>query len=288
MMRFGLKIKASIALDAKKFDSRYRAMIFELVCRFRYFCLSPRFRTKQNWDRLVHLYEQLASAPLVNVDGRVYARGIGGPSGHYCTTPDNSFKSFLDICVLWLLIMPDCLDGQGRHFHCYESFVYYIEMCITGDDVNVSVEESIHGWFNPKSIMSISWKIDMEYTCEFMEFNFNYNLTFLGHAFQSTYISKYGFNMYLPVINCVKMRSNMLIYNQHQKPAYTIIRCCGLRNETFACESCRNWFQLLFEFLTDRYIYDQDPEIINAFKNYKTDDELFALYTGFQMVTREN
>lgn len=64
--------------------------------------------------------------------------------------------------------------------------------------------------------------------------------------------------------------------------AQSVIRACGLRNETFACESCREFFNEYINYLKTKYSNSIDPDIIAAFKNYLTDRELWILYSGLQ------
>lgn len=61
----------------------------------------------------------------------------------------------------------------------------------------------------------------------------------------------------------------------------TIIRACGLRSETFACIHCRLWFNDLIYSLREKYGSSTDPTIVDAWKAYKTDAELWSQYTGY-------
>ncbi len=264
---------ATIALDGKKFDGRFRRYCMEKIADFRWKMLREMDRTPDNKRRMNNLYKELTHAPLVNVDGRVYSRHAGNPSGQACTTPDNTFKNFMDICVLWLLLSPP-------EDHSYESFKKHLILCICGDDINISVHIDAQGYFNYPAIQKIMNEIDMEYHVESEVFKFNHELTFLGHAWRMVDIPSLGHGMYLPVIDCCKMRSNMLIYNKDQTRALTIVRACGLRNETFACEDCRHWFLELINFLRDLYRGDESPEIVEAWKNYLTDYDLWKLFSG--------
>jgi len=280
MMRFG-DVKATIALDGKKFDGRFRKYCFDKIRDCRWRMLRKKDRIAENYTRLYNLYYELSHAPLVNVDGRVYGRQAGNPSGQACTTPDNSFKNFMDVVVLWHLIMPE-------KYHTYEAFSYHLVLCINGDDINISVHPDVQHLFNQAAIERVMVEIDMEYYFENEEFDFNFNLSFLGHKWQQTSVpgldGRDGLSMYLPVIDCVKMRTNLLIYNEKQTRENTIVRACGLRNETFACVECRDWFKDFLDWLRSECYGSETPEMVVAWKNYLTDNELWRIYTGLEPV----
>jgi hypothetical protein len=271
MTKFGSGAN-TLELDGKKFDGKFRYYVMRKIYDFRKKMLRSMDRTPENCKRLDNLCYELLHSPLVNVDGCCYGRVTGNPSGQGSTTPDNSFKNFMDIVVLWHLIMP-------KEFHTYEIFKQHINLCIVGDDINIECQERAQLWFNANSIQANMSKIDMQYTFASMDFRRNHECTFLGHGFSLVDEPTLGLSMYFPVIDCEKMRSNMLIDNVHQTPFYSIVRACGLRNETFACVSCRKWFLDLINHLRSKYQGDSQYQL--AFKNFLTDRELWKLYSGF-------
>jgi len=265
----------TIELDGVQFDGRYREYCFDKIAAFRWRMLAPEYRTPENKARLINLYKELTRSPLVNVDGHVYGRVTGGPSGHGNTTPDNLYKNFMDMVVLWHRIMP-------KDYHTYEKFHEFLVLCICGDDINETAHPSIQCHWNVAAIRKHAASIDMEYTFASEDYRHNSECTFLGHGFQLTDIPSLGHAMYLPIIDCERMRTNMLIYNIAQTPEMTIIRACGLRNETFACSSCRKWFSDLLDYL--RVLVPLTPKVLEAWKNYKTDADLWKLFSGFDPV----
>jgi hypothetical protein len=154
---------------------------------------------------------------------------------------------------------------------------------IVGDDVNITVHPFFHRWFNPQTIRACSSRIDMQYTFEYDEFVEYSELTFLGHKPLMSRIPGFDIFMWLPTIDCQKMRTSMLRDNERGGVANTIIRACGLRNETFACQDCRRWFADLIDYLRQHYSRDLDDDIRNAFTGWKSDYELWCLYTGIQL-----
>lgn len=275
MMKFGEK--STIELDGKKFDSRFRYYCFEKIRDFRFSMLSPEFRTNENKTRMFNIYQELAFSPLINVDGFVYSRKAGNPSGQACTTPDNTFKNWMDMVVLWHLITP-------KEYHTYKSFNENVVMCICGDDINISVSEECKPYFNSYKIQQFMGHIDMEYHFADMEFRSNFECSFLGHSYQLCKCPQFGYSMYFPIIDCQRMRSNALIFNENRTVEYSIIRACGLRNETFACEDCRKWFLGYINFLRNKYGNSEKPSIKEAFKNYLTDSEIWKVYTGEEII----
>jgi len=69
-------------LDGKKFDGRFYNAAFDQICRFRFECLRREFRSPENELRFRNLYDSIKSGYLVHVNGVVYWRPTGGPSGH--------------------------------------------------------------------------------------------------------------------------------------------------------------------------------------------------------------
>lgn len=272
-------MRATIELDGKKFDGRFRRFCFEKIRNFRFKCLSAEYRTPENFQRLKNLYEDLVSGPLVNVDGHVFARNAGNPSGQACTTPDNTLKNFMDMVVLWHLIMPS-------EYHSYELFKQFLIMCINGDDINLSVHPSIQDQFNVKAIREFMGQIDMEYHFASEEFRHNHECEFLGHAFKLCNIPSCGYAMYLPTIDCEKMRTSALIYNERHTWQETVVRACALRTETFACDSCRDWFGRLIDHLRNSLRQHVDhPDWTVCWSNFQSDAEFWRLYSGLEAVT---
>jgi len=274
---FGLSPN-TIEIDGKKFDSRYWSFILLLVGLFRARMLRASDRTPANEKRMKNLYHELAHAPFVDVDGHVYARDGGNPSGQAATTPDNILKNYMDFAVIWILVTPS-------EFHHHDIYSRFVRQCIVGDDINLTVKPAVQFYFNPLSIVEKASLIGMQYTLPTMDFRHFHECTFLGHSFLRTYVPSLDAYMYLPVIDCVKMRTNMLIFNDHlggDRLANTIVRACALRTETFACEGCRSWFADLITFLRARHNPARNPQLRDAWKSYKTDHQLWELYSGFE------
>jgi len=270
-------IPCILSIDADKFDGRYHKVAFDVVYDMRFKLLDGQYRTPFHYKRLKNLCKQIYSSALVDIDGIVYFRDdetAGNCSGQGATTPDNIMKNFVDVLAMYYLAVPIA-------FRTYLSFKYYTRLALVGDDIMLSVHPDIQCYFNQESIIRDSAKIGMSYTFERQGFTRFIDSTFVGHTFLRTRIPDTDFYMYLPNIDCNKMRSSMLIFNTEKiYPIQSaLVRCCGIRNETFACESCRKWFSDLYLYLLT--LVDQSAKyVVEIKKNYLTDTQLWILYTG--------
>jgi hypothetical protein len=274
MMRFGEN--ASIELDGKEFDCSYTWTVWFVILCHRFRMMHPFYRTPLIFRAMFNLHVMLAFSPIVCPRGRVFNRRRGGPSGHDSTTEDNCLKSFLDLSVTWCLIM-------SPEYHSYHIMTQYVEACINGDDVNESVDEFVRRYYNPVSIKLVSPRIDMVYHFGSDEFRTHSQCTFLGHTFQLTAIPGVGAEMYLPVIECRKMRTSMLIYNKHSTLEMTVVRACALRAETFPCVSCRRWFAELIDFLRVKTAHIDTESMRTAWSGYHSDYFLWEFYSGMDL-----
>lgn len=273
----GIGKKCTLSLDGVKFDSTHHGRSFSNIRRFRYRCLRPEFRTLENYHRMRNIYEQNQKSPLVGLRGDVWDRSSANPSGQFCTTPDNIYKMYMDLFTIWCLVCPADLAN-------WESFTTHVLLSINGDDVWVTVVESAQHFFNAEAIARCGERLGTKYEFENNgEFRDASECTFLGHRSIKLDIPGYDYTMWVPTPDCNKMRSSMLMYNELGTIAGTIIRACALRMETWACTDCRHWFDLLITFLRDRYRNSVDEDIINAWKSYKTDEEIFTIYTGIDL-----
>jgi hypothetical protein len=265
--------KSVLEVDGDKFDSRKKRYQLEKVEEFRFGLLAKEFQTAANRVRSKNLYEELISAPVVLPNGHVFGRASGNPSGQGCTTPDNCFLNYTDWAVLFQKLVP-------VEFHTYECWKAFIKLIICGDDINVAAAECVREYITPARIRAVAPEIGMVYTFGSEEYRDAVECPFLGHSFKEVAIPGLPHTMVLPVITCERMRSNMLVDNAAQTLEMTIIRACGLRNETFACESCREWFQSLIDYLRDLSSKSVSPEITLAWKSWLPDLSLWKLYTG--------
>jgi len=265
--------KSVMEIDGDKFDSRKRRFQIELLEQFRFNMLDVKYRTMENRQRSKNLYEEIISAPVVMPDGHVFSRKVGNTSGQGCTTPDNTFMNYTDIAVLYQKLVP-------KEYHSYDSWKKFVRLILCGDDLDVAVDECLRPFFNPVNILRVADEIGMVYTFGSMDFRDFDECSFIGHTYAKTEIPGLPFEMYLPCIDCDRMRSSMLVDNKEQTLCMTVIRACGLRVETFGCPSCREWFSSLINYLRVKTAKDYSEEMLEAWKNYHPDASLWKLYTG--------
>jgi hypothetical protein len=276
MTPYGWNIPCVIELDGKQFDGKCKYdPHFKNIGELRWNLLAPLYRTEENRKRLENIYRELCFSPLVNVDGHVFGRSSGNPSGQGCTTPDNSFKNWSDMYVLWCLCVPP-------EYANLNSFLEYVRVIIVGDDVSLAVHPYAQLWFNHKTIRDNAPRIGMEYHFAHDTFQWFKDTTFLGHGFKDCWHPS-GIKVTYPTINSDKMRASLLHFNEEGTIAMTIIRTCALRNETFANERDRTWFSEVISFLRRETSDDKSDEVKLAWKTYLTDYELHELYSGISI-----
>jgi len=270
--------RSSLSLDGIQFDGHFTRLNFENNRDFRYRMLRQEFQTDDVKTILFNIFENKIVKLLVNINGTVYKCVTGNPSGQADTTVDNSLKTYQDSAVLWMLSVPEEMRN-------YTSYREHVKQIICGDDWALSVHPDAQKYFNKQSIFSNAKLIGMEYTSETEDFVDFRELTFLGHGFIEHDVPGQDFSMFLPKIDCDKMRCSMVHYNEAHTLEMTVIRANGLRAETFACIDCRKWFAELIDDLRVRCGTLRDVELVNAWKTYKTDQQLWELYTGYELYT---
>jgi hypothetical protein len=185
-----------LSADANKFDSRYHKLAFQLVYDFRYDCLVEK--EFSDYVRLHNIKKQIYSSPLVDIDGKVYARETGNASGQGNTIVDNVEKNHIDVFFLWKVNVP-------KKYSDYVSFKKYTRLLMCGDDIFLSVHPAFQGVFNANSIEAASSRIGMDYTFEDKSFSTFDKLSFMGHRFIKKLVPGTDKLMWLPTIDCEKM-----------------------------------------------------------------------------------
>lgn len=259
-------------LDGVKFDAKFFNIHFQHIKEFRTLCLDDSEKTTENLKRVHNVYENFKYMLWVSVDGKVYLVRVGNPSGQGCTTNDNTLKNYMDNAVLFMLLTPAFL-------HSHKLFQMFVILVLVGDDDSMSVDKRIRHLYNPTRIMAIAHKIHMEYTTPCYEPRRMVDTEFLGHGFLP--IKYRGFTVYVPSIDCHKMRASLVMFNKSHTLVETINRLCGFRNETWACKSCRKWFSECAQYVRNQCV-DGDPAIDTAWKGYLSDLELAEIFTGYK------
>jgi len=269
-------ISCIMSIDGKKFDSTFHNQAAELIYDFRYDCLASEYKSDKSIMRFRNIRKQIWSSPLVDIDGHIYRKDTGNTSGQGCTTPDNILKNWLDFKFMWLVLAPDDLKN-------YESFKKYTRTLFVGDDAIVSVHPDAQRFYNREAILSIAPRINMRYEFEHASFQRFKDVSFIGHRFLYMNVPKTPYKLYLPHIDCAKMRTSLVRYNVNKSLYNSIVRCNGLRAETFACESCRDWFHRIFVYLKGLLPKPYTKKAEEALSTYFSDDQLWELYTNLTL-----
>lgn len=263
------------SIDAKQFDSSFHVVAMRSIYGFRYNMLHSDYKSELNKMRVNNIARLLSEGYIVDIDGRIYLKLTGNPSGQFMTTADNILKNFVDCLSIWCMSVP-------QSYKNYDSWKKYTRMLFVGDDILMSVHPDFLQYYNYESFQANSKYIGMTYEFENTVPKYFGELSFIGHTFKQVKIPDQNFMMWLPDIDCIKMRNAVRNYNTHLgKPtekANLISMICGLRLETFACESCRKYFSDLFFYIVSLYGDDQYVKI--AMKGFLTDDELWSLFSG--------
>lgn len=267
-------IPCIMSIDGKQFDSSFHTLAFDVIYDFRFDCLLPEVKLRDDgvYRSLHEIKRQIYGSVLVDVDGHLYRKETGNSSGQGSTTQDNILKNWLDFFVLWLMSVPN-------EYRTYDAFKVYTRCAFVGDDAMIAVHPRFHNYYNCKTILDNAPRIDMRYEFEcdgkFERFE---NLSFVGHRYKPV-LTPSGVTTYLPHIDCEKMRTSMVRYNVDGDILNSIVRCNGLRDETFACESCRLWFSDLHSFLVAQLPVPYSRKAMLALSTHFSDDQLWRLYT---------
>lgn len=272
---FGTGVKFYSA-DGKQYDSCFNEEAMKCIYKFRFDCFNDRYRTDGNRKRVENLAKMLSCSPLWDIDGLLYKRLTGNPSGQFLTTQDNIIKNFLDWLWLWNAIMPEQYRG-------YDNWKKFTRFLFVGDDVIYSLDPVVQDLFTVDMVLKFSVKINMTY-----EFDNNCGVDFdkvkfIGHTFQQHNVPGTIYTMWFPHIDCLKMKCALLNFNEYRNTneeiLFAMAMCCGLRNESFMCVECREWFSDAWAYLTG--LVDMNLDCYKSVqKSWMSDDELWCHYSG--------
>jgi len=265
------------SIDGKQFDSNFTKLAMDLIYKFRFDMLDPQYQTPENELRCKNIARMLCEGYIIDIDGKVYGKLIGNPSGQFLTTADNIKKNFVDCFYIWCRSVP-------RQYRNWASFKKYVRILFVGDDIIMSVHPDFLQYYNYDSFMKWCGTIGMTYEFEFKEPRKWGELSFIGHTFVKRKVPGYPFEMWFPDIDCVKMRNAALHYNTHKglvtEHENLVSIICGLRMETFACDSCRKWFAGLYDYVMSLYGHERNVKIASS--GYKCDADMWKLFSGIQ------
>jgi len=321
-MRVLLEHTYGLALDFSKFDMKLFRRLFQDQIKFRWSCLSTRFRTAQMKMRLEELYAQMVCCFLVLVCGDVIFKTTGEDSGQGNTLPDNTMFNYrlLSYVFIKLWVKEYCKTGnyndlmeewKNNHIHVttpvdaiaeqifqsrsevpsWVKFKSLVSPILCGDDNSMGVCESIHTWFNFSSIAEEFSLLGMAVTSTHDKYVRVQDLDFLSHTFIC--LPDYP-NVYLPCPQTDKILCSLYHGNGSSDIRWILLRAFALRIESWANIECRNIIQEFIEFCFRTYknqLVGSVPipstqgltvEWRDVLMSYFTDEDLENLYYGFE------
>lgn len=268
------RFKKGFALDESQYDSSLRAFLLWSCAEFRWRCLAPEFRTKENFCRLRTYYRNIVNSLIVTPDGTLVFKKGGNPSGSVNTISDNTLILFALLSYAWVRIMRD-------HDNSYNAFVSNVAMALVGDDNTWTVSESCIKFFNAKSVIA-EWKgLGITTTTDSLEPRGYLELDFLSaHT-----ISYKG--VFVPLYDTDKLFSSLLYApTKHHSPAVTLERCAALMmvgwmNKRFrvVCQELTEWLKINFG-----AVCHADDNWKHSLSQLKPDDFYETLFLGVRSI----
>lgn len=240
--------------------------------------------TDVSYDQLQVMWSLLCSnvnSPVWLENGQVVAKQGGNPSGQSNTIVDNTIINIVLFIAAYLKAIENSeLPKVFGYFLDNVSFKAY------GDDMIYSVSNEMLPFFNQSHHKSFC--DEYGYCLKVNEKPVNcYEAEFLSHKV----VNHHG--ILLPVPDEDKMLASLVIGSKVVNPLFVLMRALSLRVETWVSEKCRFYIDDFIKFcfrheelLSGSYALDDNQVLtIDVIRNYYfTDDEIEALYTGFENV----
>lgn len=118
------------SIDIKRFDSRMMDVLMYRVRDFRKSCLMGKDRN------LAHLFDKAYESfvdTCVLVNGEVWQKSGGNPSGSVNTVVDNTLVNFLAFCYAFITLYPEAT---------YDEFLRFVVFFLYGDDNTYTFDEN--------------------------------------------------------------------------------------------------------------------------------------------------
>jgi hypothetical protein len=259
------------ALDEAEYDSSLRAHLMWGCALFRWRCLAPEYQTADNLNRIKNYYRNLINTVICTLDGFLIMKKLGNPSGSVNTVTDNTLILYTLLAYAWIKAT------KGTEHENYTSFDTNTRLALVGDDNTWTVHPDFINIYNAEFVISV-WKgIGITTTTDSIAPRPVKDLDFLS----ANFINYDG--IMLPYFNRNKLMRSIYYARRHnQSPISTLERVAGLLMIGWADIAFRKYCRHLVKWLIDRYgkLLANDPEWKNALCGYKTDPEMFLLFTG--------
>jgi len=265
--------------DVSKMDSTIHIRIMERLLQGEFECLRQEDRTGDNFVRMMNLKHQVYCGPIVMPDGLVLLKGSSGKgantSGQFLTAWDNTRTAIFYIMYAF-----------ARKFGNLDEFDQLVRLVVLGDDIIMSVHDSIIDQFNGDWIMSVLFS-DLGVTLETPDPRprWVYDLRFLAFGFR---FDK-DLETFVHVLDPQRVTSSLIQGGSDNKetgrmtPHGFLQRLCGIRVASWGDPEIREMVVQCIEWwLEENKQLDSTANTLweAAKKSYHNDFTLAQLYSG--------
>lgn len=289
------------ALDAKDYDSSLLRRFMAAMIDIRWEFLREEDRTSENRARLEVFYDAVINSVIVMEDGRLIIKHTGNPSGSVNTIVDNTLILFMLFAYTWFILAREQYaehnravvharrshtmmgvvgryDGEIRGG--YDDFMRHVEAALNGDDNTFTVSDEVVGWFNATTIQATLAEIGMTITSDCMAPRPVIDLDFLSQRFVV-----HGERILPAPFDPARVLSSMMWGSEIDDVRWHLLRAYALRSDSWGDLRCRSVLNGYIDYLLREHGHEMrgivngvDIETVHA--AYKTDSELWRLYTG--------
>lgn len=276
-------------LDISSYDAIvFRSMLYGMA-DFRFMMYAQSERTRDNWNRLWNIYQEIVDSLLVCTSGEVVQKFTGNPSGSSNTIVDNTIVLYRLLAYAWVV-------SYKKDWHppmvyvSLRSFEKHVEAALGGDDNTFTVDDAVVLWFNARNIVAI-WS-DMQIMAhaphDMGEMSLEPKALIDCHFFSMSFVRVN--DTIVPVPDREKMIASMLFAGRNvSKPIWSLLRACALRIETFYDLEMRDILSRYIRYLLTHYKahfeLSVDPTLDQVMSVYKTDVEIMQLYFSLESGT---
>jgi len=275
-------------LDEEDYDCSLAASMMKSCARVRCAFLDA---DKGQRKKIENLYEEIINSFMVLPGGEILKKMQGNPSGSFNTITDNTLILYMLLAYAWLQLAPEDM-------RTYEAFHANVEAILCGDDNTWTVSDKANTFFNAKSVAKIWTQIGIKTKSDVWEPRKLEDCWFVSNQFATLEHPILKTRFAVPVPETAKIMASMAFHSKGNA-RWSLLRAAALRIESFYNYECRALIVAYITWLMTTY-YDElhseknptDPNDIFTFDEvmsvFKTDDEIRALYLGYDLEGKRN
>jgi len=281
-MSRGRRFKKGKSLDAKEWDSSMCRAMFLAIIWFRIACFNPETR-ELSAKRLVTLYMDILYTVIRMMNGEVYEKTTGNPSGSENTVVDNTLGLFL--------VFAYCYIRQCRRkgkIVSYGVFLDQFEGAMYGDDLDITVDDETAQWFSITELKEDAKELGFTFTTENGndEWDTVEDLVFLSARFHWLE----DLSMYVPIPAHEKVYASLLMNSTVTDIRFTLLRAQSLLQDSFWNEQSRTMLEDFIQWvysenkslLCDGYIPDTEVDMKIVRSTLLSPSAIRHMYVGTQ------